>query len=134
MSEYIESLTMYASNACTEVLSGIEHQLERTLQGPCEKVAEKVARLLTEESDPSALSKVDGSVVPRSACCRRHRRCWPRQRQASRSLVAFLKRCATATSLSRLMRLINWVSRATTRLAVLSTLPFSHARLPLLWH
>jgi len=60
MSEYIESLTMYASNACTEVLSGIEHQLERTLQGPCEKVAEKVARLLTEESDPSALSKVDG--------------------------------------------------------------------------
>jgi hypothetical protein len=24
MSEYIESLTMYASNACTEVLSGIE--------------------------------------------------------------------------------------------------------------
>lgn len=44
MSEYIESLTMYASNACTEVLSGIEHQLERTLQGPCEKVAEKVAR------------------------------------------------------------------------------------------
>jgi hypothetical protein len=86
MSEYIESLTMYASNACTEVLSGIGHQLERTLQGPCEKVAEKVARLLTEESDPSALSKVDGSVVPRSACCRRHRRCWPRQRQASRSL------------------------------------------------
>jgi len=60
MSEYIESLTKYASNACTEVLSGIEHQLERTLQGPCEKVAEKVARLLTEESDPSALSKVDG--------------------------------------------------------------------------
>ena len=62
MSEYIESLTMYASNACTEVLSGIEHQLERTLQGPCEKVAEKVARLLTEESDPSALSKVDGVI------------------------------------------------------------------------
>jgi hypothetical protein len=49
-------------------------------------------------------------------------------------LVAFLKRCATATSLSRLMRLINWVARATSRLAVLSTLPFSHARLPLLWH
>ena len=49
-------------------------------------------------------------------------------------VVAFLKRCATATSLSRLMRLINWVARATTRLAVLSTLPFSHARLPLLWH
>ena len=61
MSEYIESLTMYASNACTEVLSGIEHQLERTLQGPCKKVAEKVARL-TEERDTSALSKVDGVI------------------------------------------------------------------------
>ena len=58
LSEYIESLTMYASNACTEVLSGIEHQLERTLQGPCEKVEKKVAQL-TEESDPSALSEAD---------------------------------------------------------------------------
>ena len=61
LDEYIESLTMYASNACTEVLSDIEHQLERTLHGPYEKVAKKVARL-TEESDPSALSTVNGDI------------------------------------------------------------------------
>ena len=61
LDEYIESLTMYASNACTEVLSDIEHQLERTLHGPYEKVAPLVARL-TEESDPSALSKVNGDI------------------------------------------------------------------------
>ena len=61
LDEYIESLTMYASNACTEVLSDIEHQLERSLHGPYEKVAPLVARL-TEESDPSALSKVNGDI------------------------------------------------------------------------
>ena len=49
-------------------------------------------------------------------------------------LGRFLDKVCHCTSLYRPMWLINWVARATTRLAVLSTLPFSHARLPLLWH
>jgi hypothetical protein len=137
MSEYIESLTMYASNACTEVLSGIEHQLERTLQGPCEKVAEKVARLLTEESDPSALSKVDGVIRAALGLLQEASPALASAKAGLEKLGRFLEKvchCHLPFSLSRLMRLINWVARATARLAVLSTLPFSHARLPLLWH
>jgi hypothetical protein len=137
MSEYIESLTMYASNACTEVLSSIEHQLERTLQGPCEKVAEKVARLLTEESDPSALSKVDGVIRAALGLLQEASPALASAKAGLEKLGRFLEKvchCHLPFSLSRLMRLINWVARATARLAVLSTLPFSHARLPFLWH
>jgi hypothetical protein len=137
MSEYIESLTMYASNACTEVLSGIEHQLERTLQGPCEKVDEKVARLLTEESDPSALSKVDGVIRAALGLLQEASPALASAKAGLEKLGRFLEKvchCHLPFFLSRLMRLINWVARATARLAVLSTLPFSHARLPFLWH
>ena len=134
MSEYIESLTMYASNACTEVLSDIEHQLERTLHGPYEKVAKKVARL-TEESDPSSPREAD-AVTSLSEADEVIRTALGLLQEASPALATakvgleklgrFLDKVCHCTSLSRPMwHLINWVARATTRLASL------HAPLPM---
>ena len=134
LDEYIESLTMYASNACTEVLSDIEHQLERTLHGPYEKVAKKVARL-TEESDPSSPREAD-AVTSLSEADEVIRTALGLLQEASPALATakvgleklgrFLDKVCHCTSLSRPMwHLINWVGRATTRLASL------HAPLPM---
>ena len=134
LDEYIESLTMYASNACTEVLSDIEHQLERTLHGPYEKVAKKVARL-TEESDPSSPREAD-AVTSLSEADEVIRTALGLLQEASPALATakvgleklgrFLDKVCHCTSLSRPMwHLINWVARATTRLASL------HAPLPM---
>lgn len=125
LDEYIESLTMYASNACTEVLSDIEHQLERTLHGPYEKVAKKVARL-TEESDPSALSKVNGDIRTALGLLQEASPALATAKAGLEKLGRFLDKVCHCTSLSRPMwHLINWVARATTRLASL------HAPLPM---
>jgi len=124
MSEYIESLTMYASNACTEVLSGIEHQLERTLQGPCKKVAEKVARL-TEERDTSALSKVDGVIRTALGLLQEASPVLATAKAGLEKLGRFLdKVCHCHLPFPPRGAVIKLGGAATARLAVLSTLPF----------
>jgi hypothetical protein len=93
--------------------------------------------LLTEESDPSALIKVDGVSRAALGLLQEASPVLATAKAGLEKLGRFLEKvchCHLPFSLSRLMRLINWVARATARLAVLSTLPFSHARLPLLWH